>query len=68
MEDAEKAELLNTFFALIITDKTSPQEFTRRLGRRKGGRKTFPWARRTGLESGKPGIHKSMDPADGHQS
>lgn len=27
MEDAEKAELLNTFLAWITTDKTIPQEF-----------------------------------------
>ncbi|GAB0187639.1 mitochondrial enolase superfamily member 1 [Grus japonensis] len=64
-EDTEKAELLNAFFALIFTAKTSPQESqTLEVGEKVWRKEDLPlveedWVRE---HLGKLDIHKSMGP------
>jgi len=43
---AEKAELLNAFFASVFRAKASPQESQALETREKDWRKTFPWLRK----------------------
>jgi len=51
MENTEKMELLNAFFASVFTAKPGPQESQSREVREEGWRKEdFPWLRRIGLE------------------
>ncbi|KAJ7410616.1 hypothetical protein BTVI_53109 [Pitangus sulphuratus] len=67
-EDAEKSELLNTTFALVCTDKTSPQEsLTQDTRVKECWKEDFPlvkedWVR----ELGKLDIHKFMGPDGMH--
>ena len=48
MEHAEKAELLNAFFASVLTVEAGPQESqVQRSVRKPGERTTLPWSKRT---------------------
>lgn len=46
-KDVEKAELLNTFFILFVTNKAGFQESQAlETGEKTGARKTYPWWKR----------------------
>ncbi|XP_068856794.1 uncharacterized protein [Aphelocoma coerulescens] len=64
-EDAEKAELLNAFFALAFTDKTSPQgSLAQEIRVKESWKEDFPFIKEDWVREhlGKLDIHKSMGP------